>query len=562
MEKNDYRSIRQIALGSMILAPFIPLALNLFVGFFDYKNAIYNGTIARMTRIVEDHRRIIEEFLAERKSDLEFVGDTYTFDQLGRPETLDRVFDHLQAKSGAFVDLGIFDANGVHVAYRGPHGLTGKNYGETDWFKAVRERGYYISDVFLGFRAIPHFIIAVAKGDPDAPWVIRATIDSQAFNELVGAVRIGKTGEAYIVNMEGLFQTARRSGGNLMEPSADKVRFPTPGRSVDVRVQAEDGGESFVYACAWMKENTWLLVVRQEKADAFATLRRTIYVVILISVVGGLLVIALAFFLTEHLIRRLERMDAEKQSLSQQLITAARMAELGEMAAGFAHEINNPLQIIKSEQALIQAILSDMKDDGTLEPSESLADLEESIDQVGLQVSRCSSITRAILKFGRQQEPAAEKVDLKAFIPEVTAMVEKKFSVHGIGVIQRLKEGPLFIKADPGQLQQVLLNLYNNAMDAILAKHGGTGGMLTVEARQKDGQVEIMVSDNGAGIAPENLEKVFSPFFTTKPVGQGTGLGLSVCCGIIGNMGGLMTVDSSLGQGTSFFIRLPAVRAD
>jgi len=105
-----------------------------------------------------------------------------------------------------------------------------------------------------------------------------------------------------------------------------------------------------------------------------------------------------------------------------------------------------------------------------------------------------------------------------------------------------------------------MLNLFNNAIDAILERHGTSGGKLTVDAGPKENKtMEIVFKDNGCGIRPEDLNKIFSPFFTTKPVGKGTGLGLSVCYGIIDNMQGSMEAGSEVGVGTTFTIRLPAV---
>lgn len=140
-------------------------------------------------------------------------------------------------------------------------------------------------------------------------------------------------------------------------------------------------------------------------------------------------------------------------------------------------------------------------------------------------------------------------------------MIEKKASVHGIAIKQEISPNMSPIHADPAQLQQVLLNLFNNAIDAVLEKHGAKGGEIAVQAMPTEtGKVEILVKDNGCGISAENMEKVFSPFFTTKPVGKGTGLGLSICYGIIDNMEGVMEVSSEKGKGTSFVIRLPVSR--
>jgi two-component system NtrC family sensor kinase len=131
--------------------------------------------------------------------------------------------------------------------------------------------------------------------------------------------------------------------------------------------------------------------------------------------------------------------------------------------------------------------------------------------------------------------------------------------VSGIAIKQDIAADTPALRADPGQLQQVMLNLFNNAMDAIAAKHGSAGGELVIGVRPSgDGLVEITVTDNGSGISPDNLARVFTPFFTTKAVGKGTGLGLAVCYGIINHMGGTIRVNSALGKGTTFTIHLPA----
>jgi two-component system NtrC family sensor kinase len=542
----------------MILVPFIPFILALGIGYFNFTAALETGTIATIKRIVEDHRQMIESFLHERAGDLKYILNSQSFDYLSRPGNLQDVFEDLQTISRAFVDLGIFNADGLHVAYIGPFQLTGKNYRESPWFQEVVKKGYYISDVFLGYRQIPHFIIAVAKGDPDQKWVIRATIDSQKFTDLVKSVRIGDTGEAYLLDAQGVFQTERRSGGVLMQTDKDSHRYGPPHDGIKTFIDTDALGQTYLYATTWLKDRSWLLVVRQEKADAFRFLRKAAYAIVSISLLGGIAIIATAIYLTDRIIQRMQRMETEKDQLGEQLIRAGRLAEIGEMAAGFAHEINNPLQIIKSEQALITMIFSDLKRKGDLIDSEDVADLQDSIAQIKHQVDRCAEITQAILKFGRKSEPLIENIDLQKFIPEVVAMVSKTASVHGISIQQHIPQGLAAIHADPGQLQQVVLNLLNNAIDAIVARHGSSGGELKIESFSSGNQhVDIRISDNGTGISPDNLKKIFTPFFTTKPVGKGTGLGLSVCFGIVDKMGGEMSVSSKEKIGTTFTIRIP-----
>jgi two-component system NtrC family sensor kinase len=561
MKQNPYAGLKKVILAGMILVPLIPFVLVLGIGYYYFTTSLENNTIASMRRIVQDHRQMIESFLMERKADLEFILNTNSFEDLSLPDKLQRTFENLQKESHAFVDLGIFDESGLHVAYHGSYQLSGKVYDQAPWFKAVMRNGFYISNVFLGYRQVPHFVIAIAKMNQGRRWVIRSSIDSQIFNDLVKKVRIGKTGEAYLLDAQGIFQTERRSGGPLMRKDPDRPKYGPVHEDIKTFIESDAHGETFLYATTWLKDGSWLLVVRQEKADAFKALRQASYLIVLISVLGGGIIIAVAFFLTGRIIRRMERMDQEKDQLDEQLIHAGRLAEIGEMSAGFAHEINNPLQIIKSEYTLVEMILTELKEKGELKQSEELAELEDSIDQIKLQVDRCAHITQAILQFGRKGEPLAKDIDLQKFIPEVTGMVANKAGVHGIAIEQEISDQVADVHGDLRYLQQVLVNLLNNAIDAVIARHGSSGGAIWIESGPAENrQVEIKIRDNGSGISSENLKKVFTPFFTTKPVGKGTGLGLSVCYGIIDKMGGSMAVASQENVGTTFTIRLPSAK--
>ena len=169
---------------------------------------------------VEYHRKIIEGFLNEHSSKLQLVAGTHTMEFLIQPANLRTVFDLINRGQGTISDLSVMDAQGNHRAYVGPYDLLTKNYAQEFWFKQVREKGVYISDMFLGFRKEPHFIIAVAQNGPDGPWILRATINTEAFRALVENVQIGRTGEAYLLNEEGVFQTSPRFSGEIMGRSA------------------------------------------------------------------------------------------------------------------------------------------------------------------------------------------------------------------------------------------------------------------------------------------------------------------------------------------------------
>ncbi len=553
-----YGKLRKMVLICMILVPLIPFLLTVGIGYYYFTSALEKRTISSTSRIVDDHRHMIEFFLQERKADLEFILHFFNFDYLSDHENLLKVFERLQIKSNAFVDLGVFNQEGVHVAYQGPFKLSGRIYKDEDWFQAVMKKGYYISDIFLGFRRVPHFVIAMARQEGSMTWVIRATIDTYLFNDLVKKVRIGRTGEAYLLNKEGIFQTERRSGGNILDEDRDFKKYLTKDDEITTFMEKDYLGLDYFFATTWLKDKEWLLVVRQESRDAFRALRQAGALILLISLVGGGSIIGMAFFLTNRILDRMIKTDMEKNQLEEQLIRASRLAELGEMAAGFAHEINNPLQIIRSEHALINMILMELSEKGKINSPEEMAELHDSINQIGLQVQRCSEITHSILKFGRKTETAPLDVDLREFIPNVVQMISGKATVNGVNIQLDIADDTPSVHGDTGQLQQVLINLFNNALDAIYEKHGVRGGELLI-ASGPDGEnmVQISVKDNGCGIAKENQQKIFSPFYTTKPIGKGTGLGLSVCYGIINAMGGSMEVASEKGIGTTFTVRLP-----
>ena len=552
--------LKRFILVNMIIVPFIPFMMAIGVSFYYFTTSLENNTEASMKRIVFDHRNMIESFLVERKADLEFVTNAFPYDEINHQQSIDSIFENLKKQSGAFIDLGLFDPQGLHVRYSGKYELQGKTYADEFWFKQVMQNGSYISDIFLGYRRIPHFVVAIRHGSGENTWVLRATIDTLYFDRMISQVRIGKTGEAYILNKEGISQSERRSSNiQVMEKDPEFVDLSKSEELIHTFIKTDSSGIKYLYATTWLKDKEWMLVVRQEKKDAYRFLYTAAYINLVIMIIGLAVIIVAATFITARILKQIEKLGREKKNLGNQLIRAAQLAEIGEMAAGFAHEINNPLQIIKSEHAMIESILEDIS--GTIDGVEkqNINEIEDSLSQIKLQVNRCSEITHAILRFGRKNEIRQQVLNPCRIIPEIVHMIEKKAEVNGIEIMQYFSEYTPKFMGDASQFQQVMLNLFNNAMDAVIERHGSKGGMLKIETGIKDDKfLTIKITDNGTGISRENLSKIFSPFFTTKPVGKGTGLGLSVCYGIIESFGGTMEVKSEDKTGTAFIIILPA----
>lgn len=217
------RLFRRFVVLTMVCS-MVPLLIVGWGIYLHYSRFAHSRMVNLFQTQVEHHRKIIEQFLQERSSKLQLIVQTHTREQLIEGARLHEIFEMLNGDLWSITDLGVIDADGRHLAYVGPYDLMDKNYIDTFWFKAVREKGLYISDMFMGFRKVPHFVIAVLRREGDRFWILRATVDTEAFRSLVENVRIGRTGEVYLVNPEGVFQTSPRFSGTIMEPSPFRSR--------------------------------------------------------------------------------------------------------------------------------------------------------------------------------------------------------------------------------------------------------------------------------------------------------------------------------------------------
>jgi len=264
----------------------------------------------------------------------------------------------------------------------------------------------------------------------------------------------------------------------------------------------------------------------------------------------GAFLISCASFLTMHyLLIQIRKANEQKRYLDKQLLQSHKLASLGELSSGIAHEINNPLAIIGEEAGWLQDIL---KRD-SLKDMRELDEFRDSLQQIRTQSLRCREITHKMLDFARKKEPLIQRVDVNRLIEDMARLVEREAVNNNISIIREYAGELPLVHTDAPLLRQVVLNLFNNAAHAI-----GKDGSITITTRIKgDGHIDIAVSDTGCGIPKEHLGQIFDPFFTTKPPGKGTGLGLSICHGIITRLGGAISVETEMGKGTCFTIHLP-----
>ncbi|MFC1521522.1 sensor histidine kinase [Elusimicrobiota bacterium] len=248
----------------------------------------------------------------------------------------------------------------------------------------------------------------------------------------------------------------------------------------------------------------------------------------------------------ENKIEELKKANIRLEETQSQLIQSEKLAAIGELAAGVAHELNNPMTgILGFAQILLQG-------------KNLNAQQKEDLESICSQSERCSQIIRNLLQFSRRREPQREAVNPISMLEAAIKLVRYEFSTSGVEITCNFPNSvPPPVYADPSQLQQVILNMLTNAKQAMEDKKPGK---LSIQAGYTDEKVDLKFTDNGSGISANNLPRIFDPFFTTKPVGKGTGLGLSISYGIIEHHGGTINVDTEEGKGTTFTIELPVYK--
>ncbi len=259
----------------------------------------------------------------------------------------------------------------------------------------------------------------------------------------------------------------------------------------------------------------------------------------------ALMAVAVVFFLSSwYWISMIEEARREKCLLDEKLLQSQKMASIGELSAGIAHEINNPLAIIGQEVEWMRHLLRSAPG---IPP-----DIEDGMREISQQVERCKEIIQKLLSFARKMEPVLQGIDINKLIEDMAKLVEIEAKLNNIKIVRDYRKNLPLVHTDPPLMRQVVLNLLNNAVQAV-----EKDGTITISTSMKEDCVEIVVSDTGCGIEECNLGKIFDPFYTTKPPGRGTGLGLAICHGIIERLGGHVSAAGAPGKGASFTVVLP-----
>lgn len=535
-----YARQKQLFVIVVIIVSVVPLLIISWTASHYYKKSWLEKTSAELAGLVDSRKEIIDLFLDNQENLLFSFVKLYSLDQLSDQKNLETLFLAMD-RSGVILDLGVIDSKGKHLAYTGPYQrqLTGKNYSEAAWFIEVMRSGRYISDVFTGYRNEPHFVVAVA--DPDKTWILRATINSELFNSLLASAGVGPGGDAYIINRAGEFQTPSLLGEKTFSTIERK---PVTSRDSTL-VQITD---KYIYAAAPINNGDWTLVLKTDintsLSEFYLARRRDILIILCAS----LIILAVSTLIVRSMVNKIEDADRKRMALNNRMLQVEKMALVGRLAASVAHEINNPLQIITNQAGWVDELLEE-EDRGLLK---NIDEYKDSIKKIRGNVKRAGEITRRLLGFSRSNDFEKTETDINRLIEETAALLANEASAHRITFKYFLQQGLSRVVTDASQLQQVFLNILDNAIDAI-----GQDGTISIASRIQGGQIVAEFKDTGPGLSTDSIKKLFDPFYTTKEIGKGTGLGLSISFSIMQRLGGDIKAENGKEGGSVFTVMLP-----
>jgi two-component system NtrC family sensor kinase len=542
----NFRRIWKMAVLLTSLVTLLPLVLITTIDYNYTQKSIESENLLRTLRIGSNAKRSISSFLSERLAALSFIVRDNSRDELLQPEKLNAILTNLRDSFKGFVDLGVIDQTGVQQNYVGPYSLEGKDYSQQPWFQEISEKGLHISEVFLGFRNVPHLVIAVKHALPDGSfYVLRAAIDTTRFNELLGTFELSARGDAFLINRDGIIQTPTLFHNEVFE----KMPYTVPEYSdhTEIREERNAAGEELIICSAYITDSPYILIIVKRKDELMKTWRATRVKLIGFLVVSITVILLAILGFSTYMVNSMYLLDERRLSTLHEMEYSNKLASIGRLAAGVAHEINNPLAIINEKAGLIKDIFT--YTDTCAQNSRII----EQLDSVLASVERCGTITKRLLGFARHIDSAIETISIGNVITEVLDFLHKEAEYRNITVNIDLAANIPEFQSDRGKLQQIFLNIINNAFAAMTV-----GGRLDIRVRrEEESGIVAKITDNGCGMSETDLGKIFEPFFSTKTKVGGTGLGLSITYGLIQELGGKINVTSRLGEGTTFTVTLP-----
>ncbi len=542
----NFRKIWKTAVFLTAVSAILPLAVITAIDYNLTQKSAESEVIVRTSRIVSNTKRSIAFFLSVRQAALDYIVHDNSPEQIVDHQRLTTILRNLKSSFGGVSDISVIDRKGRQIAYIGEYDLEGKNYSGQKWFNEVLERGIYISDVFLGFRNLPHLVIAVKYTIPNGLfYILRASVDTAQFTDLLSNLEMVEKSDAFIINQEGTLQTPSRHYGRVLEKIS--LDIPAYADETEVAQRIDIDGNGLIIGYAYIHNTPFILMIIKHKEELMRPWRKTRVQMLGFLTVGVVFILITITGFATYMVNNMYYADQKRLMALHQMEYSNKLASIGRLAAGVAHEINNPLAIINEKAGYIKDLFT-YKNVYNNDPK-----LIDCVNSILSSVERGGRITHRLLGFARHMDAKIEQINLKDVIGDVLGFLAKEAEYRSIEIRLDLSDKITPFETDRGKLQQILLNLVNNAFAAVQ-----DGGKIEISASPEGmDHISIICADQGCGISAENLKHVFEPFFSTRTNVGGTGLGLSITYGLVHELGGTIDVKSEAGKGTRFTVRLP-----
>jgi two-component system NtrC family sensor kinase len=552
----SFERLRVKLITALILISSVPLIIFATVVYKKEAQLVRKKVLSHLESVVDQNMLMLEEFRLERIRDLNLLAAT--------AEVLGGACDitHLKLmhrEHTIYRHIFMADKEGRIICQTGIN-LFGARFVDQAWFKTVAKGGSFMGDVTSpGTKRRHDLLVAVPvksyKGRVSG--VLAAVVDFQGIANIMKSTGIGRTGEIYLLNGEGVFLTTARVGESRAGERMVHALFADYFKEVDPDEYVDYRGKKVVRVYKKLPDPNWYLVGEQDSSEVFkdiAKLRNLLvgFVVLLIGLIA-----LIGYLISTRIVGLLKSAYEQTRELEIQVIQKDKLASMGLLTAGIAHELNTPLA---SALLYTQMLKEDAKDAWPFSV--------EKLSSIEGEIKRGSKMVRNLLDFSRQSQTDSITTDVNELLDKLLDISGQMCADRMIKVSRTFEKDIPLVKGNARILHQVFMNIVANAVDAM--ENEGALSVLTryIASSQR---VVIEIRDTGNGIPEEVLGNVFDPFFTTKLSGEGTGLGLAIAYSMVRKMGGNIRVTSTCRKegdvvsqptGTIFTIELPALDHD
>ncbi len=543
-----FRNKWKMLAAGICLLTLVPLGVSTIFFYQNSKEQAIRELLEETTVFAADTALDVYMFLKQYIMVLQVIGTMYGKEQLSRPGVLEEIFASMARTDDALVHLDVLGAEGHVLASScaDPHCV---RHQDIRWIDDLQSENFsmgHISD-----REGRHYLfvrVRVAADNGDV-FYLRGLLPPDAIKGFLAKLELEDIVDVFIVDSGNFLLTESFYFG----PSGQKALVPDTGDlpaaiMIDNPRPDRVGGAILFSGTDYIGGTSMKLgmVVSERNLEKFK--KRIHHYIIGLLTLSTIFLLLVVFTLVTYVVQKLYQADLRRREYLDQVARTDKLASIGRLAAGVAHEINNPLAIINEKAGLLQDLV---RYNDEYHHDERLLAITDSIIAA---VERAGTITHRLLGFARQMDTSVQAMDVEHVVREVVSFVRKEAEYKAITIDVEVAGDVGEIISDRGKLQQILLNLLNNAIAAT-----DTGGRIEITVRnlRDEHAVALTISDNGCGISEENQKKVFEPFFSTKTKNGGTGLGLAITYGLVRDLRGSMELESVVGQGTTFTIILP-----